>query len=76
MLKEHLTPKDFAEEIENLVRRRQLNYIEAVLDYCERNDLAPEAIPSMLTTALKEKLQANAIELHFLPKSTKALKFK
>lgn len=71
---ERLTPKQFAEEIENIVKRHFLSYLDAILYYCEQNDMGVESIPPLLTSNLKQKIEAVAQDLHYLPRSNK-LKF-
>jgi hypothetical protein len=63
---------DFSYEIEKLVLSKSLSYIDAVVYYCEKNDLEVEVIAKMVTGALKSKIKLEAEDLNFLPKSNTA----
>tara|TARA_R110000824_G_scaffold335963_1_gene522513 strand:- start:77 stop:265 length:189 start_codon:yes stop_codon:yes gene_type:complete len=54
--------------IENLVKEKNITHMEAVLDYCKRNDLEPDTVGNLISKSLKEKIEANARDLNFLPK--------
>ena len=62
------TPKKFTLEIENIVKEKSLSHMEAILWYCEQQDIEPDSVKSLITKGLKEKIEANARELNFLPK--------
>jgi len=62
------TPKIFTIEIENIVKDKKLTHMEAVLWYCEKEGLEPDTINSLISKGLKEKIEANARELNFLPR--------
>ena len=62
------TPKPFALEIENIVKEKQLSHMDAVLWYCQQENIEPDSINSLISKSLKEKIEANARELNFLPK--------
>ena len=42
--------------------------MDAVLWYCQQEGIEPDSINSMISKSLKEKIEANARELNFLPK--------
>lgn len=63
------TPKTFSLEIERVAKEKNINHIDAVIWYCEKNDLEPDSVSRLLTKGLKEKIEANARELNFLPKT-------
>ena len=54
--------------IENLVKEKNITHMEAVLDYCKRNDLDPDTVGNLISKSLKEKIEANARDLNFLPR--------
>ena len=60
------TPKKFTLEIENIVKEKSISHMEAILWYCEQQDI--DSVKSLVTKGLKEKIEANARELNFLPK--------
>ena len=63
-----MTPKKFSMRIEKLAKDSESTYLDALLDYCEKNSVEPEQIKPLITKSLKEKLEVNARELNFLPK--------
>ncbi len=63
-----MTPTKFSMSIEKLAKDSESSYLDALLDYCEKNSVEPEQIKPLITKSLKEKLEVNARELNFLPK--------
>ena len=63
-----MTPKKFAIKIEEIVKEGGSTYMDAILDYCERHQMEPDAIAPLISKPLKEKIEADARELNFLPK--------
>lgn len=62
------TTKSFSMNIETIVKDKNITHMEAVLDYCYRNDIEPDSVGNLISKSLKEKIEANARELNFLPK--------
>ena len=62
------TAKTFSLEIEKIANEKQITHMEAVLDYCYRNEIEPDTVGNLISKSLKEKIEANARELNFLPK--------
>ena len=54
--------------IEKLAKSGECSYLDALIDYCDKNSVEPEQIKPLITKSLKEKLEVNARELNFLPK--------
>jgi len=63
-----MTPKKFAIVIEKMVSNGGVSYMDAILDYCEKNQMEPDAVAPLISKPLKEKIEADARELNFLPK--------
>lgn len=63
-----MTPKKFAIQIEEIVSKGGVSYMDAILDYCEKNQMEPDTIGPLISKPLKEKLEADARELNFLPR--------
>ena len=42
--------------------------MEAVLWYCQNEGIEPDTVGSLISKGLKQKIEANARELNFLPK--------
>ena len=62
------TSKSFSMMIENLVKDKNITHMEAVLDYCHRQGIEPDTVSSLISKGLKQKIEADARELNFLPR--------
>jgi len=69
----NLDRQKFNLEIEEIVMETDLNYIEAVVLFCERNDVEIEVAAKLINRNTKEKIQANANTLNLLVDKTRAL---
>ena len=49
-----------------------MNYIDAVLHFCEVNEIEVESVPKLLSKPLKEKIKYEAMELNFIKKTSRA----
>ena len=66
-------PSRFAQEIESLVQTNaDMNYIEAIIHFCEQNNIDVESVPKLISKPLKEKIKYEAMELNFLKRSSRA----
>jgi len=66
-------PSRFAQEIENLVQVNvEMNYIDAIIYFCEQNSIDLESVPKLISKPLKEKIKYEAMELNFLKKTSRA----
>lgn len=66
-------PSRFASEIETLVMNNSdMNYIDAIVHFCEANNIDLESVPKLISKPLKEKLKYEAMELNFLKKTSRA----
>ena len=66
-------PARFAQEIESLVQiNRQMNYIDAIVHFCDKNSIDLESVPKLIPKPLKEKIKYEASELNFLKRSSRA----
>ena len=62
------TPKIFTLEIERIAKEKEISHMDAVLLYCDNEGIEPDSVGSLISKALKEKIEANARDLNFLPK--------
>ena len=63
----------FAEEIETLVKvNKDMNYIDAIVHFCDKNGVDVESVPKLIPKPLKEKIKYEASELNFLKRSSRA----
>ncbi len=67
-----LSSEKFSLEIEKYVIENQCNYIEAIISYCEENEIELETVPKLLSKPLKERLKINAEHLNFLKKTSRS----
>jgi ribonuclease HII len=67
-----LTPTKFSMEIEKIVAEEKLNYIDAICQYCEMNDIEIQSVTKLITKPLKERLKYDAIQLNFMKKTSRA----
>ena len=67
-----LSPDKFSLEIEKYVIKNQCNYIEAIIFYCEENEIELEIVPKLISKPLKERLKVNAENLNFLKRTSKS----
>ncbi len=71
--KKFYCPSKFAQEIENLVKcNSEMNYIDAIIFFCEENNIDIESVPKLISKPLKEKIKYEAMELNFLKKTSRA----
>ena len=61
----------FMENIENLVQKTKMSYIDAVMYYCEENKLEPETACKMIGGKLKQNIQDEAENLHLIQRTSK-----
>ena len=67
-----LTPSKFALEIEKIVSEENINYIDAIVHYCETNELEVESVTKLVSKPLKEKLKWDATRLNFMKRTSRA----
>jgi len=67
-----LSQSKFSSDIESFVKTGNINYIEAIVQYCEQNNIELESVPKLLSKPLKERLRCEAMELNYLRRSSKA----
>ena len=62
------TSKTFTLVIENIVKEKNITHMDDVLWYCEQEGVEPDGLGTLISKGLKEKIEANARELNFLPR--------
>ena len=67
-----LCSQRFSSDIEQLVKTSKINYIDAIVTYCEENSIEIESVTKLISKPLKEKLKNDAIQLNFMKKTTRA----
>jgi len=66
-----VSKEKFAEDIESLVSKTRMNYIDAIVEYCEQNSIEIETVNKLVSKPLKEKLKYEATELNYLKKTSR-----
>lgn len=66
-----LTKKKFSKMIEEVVRLKRVSYIDAIILVCEKNKLEIEDVKKYLNESITNKIEAEAMDLNYLPKSNK-----
>ena len=59
----------FSEMIEKRALSQGSSHMETIVSYCEEIGLEVEAVKGLITKSLKDKIQLEAEDLHYLPKS-------
>ena len=62
----------FSLEIERIVIEEKVNYIEAIVLFCEENSIEVDSVSKLISKPLKEKIKRDAIDLNFMKKTTRA----
>ena len=73
MASKFFCPTKFAHEIETLVlENKDMNYIDAIVHFCDKNSIDVESVPKLISKPLKEKIKCDALELNFMKKTSRA----
>ena len=66
-------PAKFAENIESLVlENKEMNYIDAIVHFCDQNNIDVESVPKLISKPLKEKIKCDAQQLNFMKRTSRA----
>ena len=57
--------------IEEIVKEKELSYMDAVLHYAQKSELEPEAMAKMLNQSIKDKIEVEAQSLNMLKRTAK-----
>jgi hypothetical protein len=70
-----LTATKFTEDIERIVKESGglVNYIEAIVTYCEENEIELETVSKLVSKPLKEKLKYQAQSLNYMKKTSRGI---
>tara|TARA_B100001173_G_scaffold163606_1_gene141642 strand:- start:8 stop:232 length:225 start_codon:yes stop_codon:yes gene_type:complete len=65
------TSKTFSLEVEKIAKEKNITHMEAVLEHCKDQQLEPDSVTRLITKSLKDKIEANARDLNFIPRQAK-----
>lgn len=63
-----LTKNKFSKMVEKTVISHRLSYIDAIVHLCDKNDIEMEDVNKFINITLKEKIEAEAMRLNWLPR--------
>mgnify|MGYP001107612644 CR=1 FL=1 len=63
--------EEFSVIIERFAKDKRCSYMDAVILYAEENNIEVESAARMISQSLKEKIEVEAQDLNFLPKSAR-----
>ena len=61
-----MTSKEVSLKIENIVKEKQISYMDAVLWYCNENGIDEGTVGDLISKSLKEKIKLEATNLKML----------
>ena len=65
-----MNSKEFSLEIEKIVQTKKgITYMDAVLKYCEDNEIDPGTVAHLISKPLKDKITIEAQNLNYIPKT-------
>jgi len=68
-----MNSKKFSLLIEDIVKKKKITYMDAIISYCEDNDIDPSSIGPLVNKSLKEKVKIEAENLNLVEKSSTAV---
>lgn len=63
-----LTKNKFTQMIEESVKVNKSTYMDAVISLCEQHNIELEEVKKFISPVVKEKIEAEAQKLNFLPR--------
>ena len=68
-----MNSKKFGLIIEGIVKEKKIPYMDAVVKFCEENDIDTSTVGPLINKQLKEKIQLEAEKLNLIEKSSTAV---
>jgi len=63
-----LNKQKFSMLIEETVLKDKISYMDAIIEVCGRNNIELEEVKKYVSPSIKDKLEAEARQLNYLPK--------
>jgi hypothetical protein len=67
-----MTAAKFSQDVEKIAVEYSMNYIDAIIHYCEKNEIEIESVPKLISKPLKDKLKYDAQKLNYMKKTSRA----
>ena len=61
-----MNTKKFSLIIEQIVLDKKLSYMDAIVDYCDNNEMEIESAANLVNTKIKESIKLEASDLNLL----------
>ena len=68
-----MNSKKFGLIIEDIVKEKKIPYLDAVVKYCDENEIDTATVGPLINKQLKEKIQREAEKLNLVEKSSTAV---
>jgi len=68
-----MNSKKFGLIIEGIVKEKKIPYLDAVVKYCDENEIDTATVGPLINKQLKEKIQREAEKLNLVEKSSTAV---
>jgi hypothetical protein len=68
-----MNSKKFGLIIEGIVKEKKITYLDAVVKYCDENEIDTATVGPLINKQLKEKIQREAEKLNLVEKSSTAV---
>ena len=69
----NITAKNFSMQIEELVCELRVPYMDAIVHYCERNDMEIETAAKLLNNKIKQSIASEASDLNMMKEKIQKL---
>lgn len=68
-----LNAEQFVKNIETIVLKNNVSHVDAIVHYCDKNNIEVETVAALIKKIpkIKSQLQSDYEELNYLPKSAK-----
>jgi hypothetical protein len=63
-----ITVEQLLEDIEGIVNRHRMNYIDAIVFYCDKNKFDIESLAALIPSSLRSKVEESARQTRMLKK--------
>ena len=61
-----MSTSKFSKIITEIVEEKEITYMDAIMDYCQKNQLEIESAAKLINQRIKKQLKEEAIELNFM----------